>query len=453
MSSVKEPSRKKTKHNDEETQYNTISNLNQDELFHILNYIPLDNKLDFTCTSKSVFQLIEKATRDKLYAYDKSVPLYHMWYKYNEYTVKAGDIKTLKKELDELKKLLDKTGSFTYVTKKLCLNLILLSEEKEMIELVEEFLSVPTGRDTTVQIIESSNAPVKTITVPEIMGYTLKHCDLAVCETYLIKPQLFCKLESLSIDSELAEYEDVPEIKNLYLLSELKQLTIDSGVSEQVSEYLSKLCPNLQILRIPQYYEGISSYINNCPKIRDIYIDTGDTAANISDEDVLEMVEQLPELKRLEILSNSFTGSAFNTIGKNAKKLEYLNVNRWTNEPIEVYEDTEFGGGELPCLKTFIFDGDLSCSGVAFDLPKIFKSVVKYCPKISKVSITDEVENFIYPCNLYGLVPVENVTELTLYKLDKKNFGKFEIPGDNALDVITNKNRCMVMIFAFLIFR
>jgi hypothetical protein len=43
-----------------------------------------------------------------------------------------------------------------------------------------------------------------------------------------------------------------------------------------------------------------------------------------------------------------------------------------------------------------------------------------------------------YPCNLYGLVPIQNVADLLLYPKDDCVHGMFKIPGIHAMNIIVN---------------
>jgi hypothetical protein len=438
---------KKKRHN-EVVENTTITHLSQDELSLILNYLPVNSKM-FACSNSSLFHMIDKLTRDQLYAYDKNIPLSHLWLKYNGYKITDS-----MKPLDTLKTLLQRTGSFSGVTEKLVIDV----RDVKASSALSKLFSIPTGRNTTVQIIESPKAPVKFITVPETMGHTLKHCEYSQSDT--IDFQVFnelCKLESLYLNTYLLEY-DVPAFHNTKILSELKYLKVDCHTSYSVDKYLSKLMPKLEILHITEQYEDFPTcFVDKCPNLRELYFSESDYSADVSDGDVLYMLEHLRELRKLEIVTQAekFTGSAFNQIGKYAKKLQYLHICKKGNGGNDIDPDAMFDGGELPSLKYFIFNGHLELGDNQYDIPRLIDSVVRNCPNIIQIRIEDFDGNQ-YPCNLYGLVPVNKVADLRLYtartieivelsnckcrydKNSKKSKTSFRIPGINAMDVITD---------------
>jgi hypothetical protein len=374
MSTSEERPLKKTKYNETSTN-NSIVHLCQDELSHIINCLPIPSKLMLACSCKSLFQMIDTMTREHLCAYDKSVPLSQLWIKYNEFII------TNQESLRELKTLLEKEGSFTNVTKKVTFKpkIHILKDKVARLSDLIELLSIPTGRNTTVQIIANDSTFAKSIIIPEITGHTLKYLDIKYSKIDAKILNLVCKLEYLS----LYRVNNVPELDNTCILQELKYLEF-YGQTRSTCQDLCKLIPNLEVLRMPQQQDEFPRcFVDNCPKLKEIFLDRDDYSANVTDEDVLYMAQHLPELRKLEIASNSFTGSGFNKIGKYAKKLEYLYVMRSSNEYMDLYQDAEIGGGQLPSLKYFTFTGLLETDDQeTYDFPKLFDSVIRNCPNI-----------------------------------------------------------------------
>jgi Leucine-rich repeat (LRR) protein len=436
-SSMEESSRKKTRYNNDVAESTTLVHLSQDELSHILNFLPISSKLMLACLSRSMFQVIDTLTREKLYAYDKSIPLSQLWLKYNQYQLQL-------EEIESVKILLERAGSFSGITQKLLINIDIYEQEKlkEVCKQLKDLFSIPTGGNTTVQIIENSNVPVKTITIPETMGHTVKHIQYTQNPEFDFKMlNYFCKVESLTIESDdLGDGTVVPEFQNSHILSNLKQLIINCLVSNDVNSYFAKLMPNLEVLRISEVLQEFpKKFVECCPNLKEMYFSTIEDHTNITDQDVLFMLQYLPELRKLDIvtMADSFSGSAFNQIGKYAKKLEYLHICREEADDNEVYENAEFGGGELPSLKQFIFCGQLEIDGGNYNIPRLFESVIENCHNIKQIRIEDN-NNEDYPCNLYGLVPIQNVADLLLYPKDDCLHEKFKIPGIHAMNIIVN---------------
>jgi hypothetical protein len=176
---VEESSSKKTRYNNDVAESTTLAHLSQDELSHILNFLPVSSKLMLACISGSMFQVIDTLTREQLYAYDKSISLSQLWLKYNRYQLELEESWLEKNRhhyalqldnMESLKTLLERAGSFSRITQKLSITIDVCKQLKDL-------FSIPTGGNTTVQIIENSNVPVKTITIPETMGHTVKHIE------------------------------------------------------------------------------------------------------------------------------------------------------------------------------------------------------------------------------------------------------------------------------------
>jgi hypothetical protein len=376
-----------SKYNEEDIT-STILQLSEDELSLILSFLPIGSKLKFACTSRELFHMIDRFTRERLFAYDTSIPLSQLWAKYNEYTVRT------KRELNDLKQLLQKANSFAGVTEKLMLHLFGSCISPDT---VLDILCIPTSRNTTVQIIENlDSSQPKTITIPETMGHTMKHLYYRQYPLDIRIFNVLSKLESIIIDSCILHYLVIPEIRNTQLLTRLKHF--ESNLPDSLYQYFSVLMPNLKILRLSRYdLEFPRCFVNNCPSMKEIYLHG---SAWLPDRDVLYILESFPELKKLEILVEAaeFTGSAFNEIGKYAKKLEYLHICRKLKSSVSTAENIEFSGGELPSLKYFTYAGYVGLleEETREKIAKLYHSVTKNCPNIIKIQIYD-FEGRSYP--------------------------------------------------------
>jgi hypothetical protein len=431
--------------NDSSTQHTNV--LSQDEISNILEYLPIGNKLMLSCTCKGLFQMINTLVHQQFPGYEDSVPLVQIWLKYNEYRV------TSLEDFDSLRTRLERAGSFSGVTQKLVMHFANnFSDEKFYPELKSalDILSIPTGRTIAVQVIENAKSTTMTTKlIPELMGHTLKHCLIDMnCFSFKLL-NLICSVESLEF--VISKFEVIPEYYDTVVLSNLKRITDNCELPISFHQYLSRLVPNLEILDLSQMCGKFPRcYIDNCSNIQVIRTNNEDQCIDVSDEDLLYMVEHLPKLRRLDISSGTITGSAFEQLGKYASSLEFLRIDgqrvystRWNTE-------ATINGGKLPALKIFSFNGVLFLDDEGgYDIVSLFRSVIRNCPNINHISIWDQYVGY-YPSNLYGLVPIENVTELLLCSSNKKPqlfsnksraIDLYPIPGVNALDTIINMNQ------------
>jgi hypothetical protein len=431
-------------------QLSILQTLSRDEWSHILNYLPVKNKVMLFCSSKVLFQLIDNLVREQVYAYDSTTSLSTILCKYNEYKIKTGTVADIESKLNELKVLLEKSGSFSGVTQKLLIDYprrVAREDEKKLESTMNQLIeilstSTSSGRNVSVSVIEeNAKEPYISKTIPETMGHTLKHFELNGYSGFNFELlRHICKLESLKLQLfDMPDLENVPELENTYVLSELKHLEIDCDITEEATQYFTSIAPNIEIL-ITGQRDGFQYFADNCPKLRDITFNRSESAF-VSDSDVLYFLEHLPELRKLSIISNSFNGSAFSEMGKFAKKLEYLRIDRCDAED-DKEDEYGIGGGQLPALKQFKFGGELYLEEKnieeRYDVKTLYDSIIANCPAIENVVI-DEAEYIYFPSNLYGLVPVQQVTDLLLFSPNSKQHGVFDIPGTNATDVITNE--------------
>jgi hypothetical protein len=315
-----ERANKRRRYNDEK-QTTTITHLGQDEVSIILSYLPISGKLMFACSSKLIYQLVDNYVRKEQFpAYDSCNSLSQIWCKYNVYKIESIDKNELQLKLNNMKKILERTGSFSSVTKALSIQC--LKHVLDVQQLIEIF-SIPTGRDTTVQIY---NKREQSSTVPEIIGHTLKHFTLtciAPLDFELLNP--ICNIESLKIDlisTDTYNLVEVPSIDQLCVLSQLKCLEFNCENLEYESDlylYFCKLFPNLEILKITTSRDNFPLIFSKyCHKITEIYVDPDDYGSILSDKDVLRILQYFKELKVLSIKSGCFQGRAFKRIGKYA---------------------------------------------------------------------------------------------------------------------------------------
>jgi hypothetical protein len=429
---------------------NNITFLSQDEVSNILDYLPIGNKLMLSCTSKGFFQLIDTLVRQQFPGYEDSVPLVQIWLKYNEYTVQS------QKDFDTLRTRLERAGSFSGVTQRLVIDFDYDSSDdpdlNPELKAALEILSIPTGRTIAVKVIE--NAKTKTVTkkiIPELIGHTLKHCLIIMTRFCFKLLNLICNVESLELGLSKMKKFEAPEYSESLVLSNLKRLQNGCELSISFQQYMSRLVPNLETLDLSQLYGKFPRcYVDNCPNIQEISSDNDNEYVDVDDEDLLYMVEHLTKLRKLDIVSSTMTGSAFEQFGKYAHTLEYLRIYGKSISGMEWNANAGINGGQLPALKQFSFNGSLYLDdeGAGYNAVGLFNSVIRNCPNINQITIWDDSIGH-YPSNLYGLVPVENISELTLYSSLNKSerpsknraITLYTSPGSNVLDTITNMNQ------------
>jgi hypothetical protein len=418
----------------------TILHLSQDELSIILNYLPVSGKLMLSCISSSMYQCIDKLVREQFVVYDTSVPLSTIWRKYENYRLTPSKYENC---IDDLKNLLKKGYgvSFSNVTQKLKVTLENDgyrnddNTQRTEFEPLIDLLTMPTAENTT-----------------KIVGHTLKKCAI---NTHTFKFKLLnyvCNVQHLEISSLNWNYNKRIR-ENAVKLNQLNKIVISgSELSKNESNHLASLIPNVRIFMMPNHSAFSLSFVDNCPHLTDIFLDCETYGVSVSDKCVLYMVEHLAELKRLDITTNSFTGSALNKLGLYVKNLEYLRIVRQGYESMELEPTAQIGGGKIYSLKEFIFGrGFDKADDDQYDLEKIFHSVIEYCPNISYIRL-EETNSYrdAYPSNLFGLVPIQNIKEVVWYPdisevqnikhtLFRKIFKEFTVPGKSVIDTIRKK--------------
>jgi hypothetical protein len=373
-----------------------------------------------------LYGCIEQYVRTQFHAYGSS-SLSSIWKKSDKYSLNASDA--------TFELLLKRAGSFAGVTRRLILTEMIITPK------LFDLLSTPTGRNTTVQVIENIGSAQHTIyekTITETVGQTLRVIEF-------FKVGLDCKFLNLVCNIECLEMKEMSDIvfpESEFVLSNLKELYIDSDLPEFAYLYLARLAPNLESLRLGVMWFSPKCFVDYCPNLKTIIIGNinqeGDSS--VSDADVLYMLEHLNNLKRLNIDSTEFTGSAFKQL--DSKSLQHLHIStHYCSDGDHHHIDAYVLGGQLPSLKQFYFnrnDYDL-CESTEESLGQLFKSVIDHCPNISRVSIK-YFSGDDYPCNLYGLVPTKNISELNFYSGGKtaKYHKDQSVPGVNVLQTIMN---------------
>jgi hypothetical protein len=411
--------------------------LSTDELYYIVNFLPVSGKVMLACTCRAMFQCISSKMYEKYTGYDNNTPLTTILNKAEGYSQKMNDNRL--SQYNELKSILERGGSFHQVTR--CLNL-LSSWHDESVELMNDLFSMNTGNSTkniVIQVIEGINEEECTIVtkyVSQKMGHTLK--KLSIKYDYAFQYELLehlCNLESLEIalySSNNIEEIELPE--SATVMSKLKKLFIHSEIPLNVYKLLAQSAPNLEVLHIEsrRFPDCFAKY---CPHLKEIVIaEHNFFDSYVDDEEILSIVRQFKKLRHLAICSSSLLGTFLNSLGQYAKNLEYLSICRTGLHDPQVV----LSGGKMESLKVFELDGSRIGTSNEVDLNALFQSVVDNCPNIQMIEITC-VAGETHPNNLYGVIPTPNVIELNLYRPNEiYTEGRYEMKGRNAIDVIMN---------------